>query len=128
MASGWHGMSLSIKPMNWPVPFTPSFGGGHRPPKLPGTRCAGQSERAIPGYLCRQSDRTDRPAIGKRAWARALGNLISAPTMFYEAINESASFGLVSPQRSWGSANSGRLIDTILAHRVANLVVAVDEV
>lgn len=68
------------------------------------------------------------PGIGKSAWARALGNLINVPTMVYEATNESASFGLVGSQRSWGYANPGRLITSILAHRVGNPVVVVDEV
>lgn len=68
------------------------------------------------------------PGIGKSAWARALGNLINTPTMVYEATNESASFGLVGSQRSWGNSNPGRLITAILAHRVGNPVVVVDEV
>jgi hypothetical protein len=68
------------------------------------------------------------PGIGKSAWARALGDLINVPTMVYEATNESASFGLVGSQRSWGNANPGRLINYILAHRVGNTVVVVDEV
>ncbi len=68
------------------------------------------------------------PGIGKSAWARALGNLINVPTMVYEATNESASFGLVGSQRSWGNANPGRLITSILEHRVGNPVVVVDEV
>lgn len=68
------------------------------------------------------------PGIGKSAWARALGNLINAPTMVYESTNENASFGLVGSQRSWGNSNPGRLITTILTHRVGNPVVVVDEV
>jgi hypothetical protein len=68
------------------------------------------------------------PGIGKSAWARYLGNVIGAPTMAYEATIENASFGLVGTQRSWGSANPGRLINTILTHRVGNPVIVVDEV
>ena len=68
------------------------------------------------------------PGIGKSAWARALGNLINTPSMVYEASNENASFGLVGSQRSWGNSNPGRLITAILAHRVGNPVVVVDEV
>jgi ATP-dependent Lon protease len=68
------------------------------------------------------------PGIGKSAWARHLGHVIGVPTMAYEATTENASFGLVGTQRSWGSANPGRLINTILSHRVGNPVVVVDEV
>lgn len=68
------------------------------------------------------------PGIGKSAWACALGDLIGAPTMTNEATNESASFGLVGSQRSWGNSNPGRLINTMLIHRVANPVIVVDEV
>jgi hypothetical protein len=68
------------------------------------------------------------PGIGKSAWARAFGDLIGAPTMVYEAAVENASFGLVGSQRSWGNANPGRLLSTILATRVGNPVIVVDEV
>lgn len=68
------------------------------------------------------------PGIGKSAWARHLGHVLGVPTMAYEATTENASFGLVGTQRSWGSANPGRLINTILSHRVENPVIVVDEV
>jgi hypothetical protein len=68
------------------------------------------------------------PGIGKSAWSRALGDLIGAPTMAYEASVENASFGLVGSQRSWGNANPGRLLNMILAARVGNPVVVVDEI
>jgi hypothetical protein len=68
------------------------------------------------------------PGIGKSAWARSLGELIKVPTMVYEATVENASFGLVGSQRNWGSANPGRLLNTILSTRVGNPVVVIDEV
>jgi len=68
------------------------------------------------------------PGIGKSAWARALGDLIDAPTMVYEASVENASFGLVGSQRRWANANPGRLLNTILTTRVGNPVIVVDEV
>ena len=68
------------------------------------------------------------PGIGKSAWARALASLIKVPTMVYEATVENASFGLVGSQRNWGNSNPGRLLNTILATRVGNPVVVVDEV
>lgn len=68
------------------------------------------------------------PGIGKSAWARALASLIKVPTMVYEATVENASFGLVGSQRNWGNSNPGRLLNTILATRVGNPVVVVEEV
>lgn len=68
------------------------------------------------------------PGIGKSHWARHLGTLLSAPTMVFEATTENASFGLVGSQRGWGNATPGRLINTILQHRIGNPVVVVDEV
>jgi ATP-dependent Lon protease len=68
------------------------------------------------------------PGIGKSAWARSLGNLVSTPTLVYEATIENASFGLVGNQRSWGNSHPGRLVNDILSHRVGNPVVVVDEV
>lgn len=68
------------------------------------------------------------PGIGKSAWARHLGGLLGAVTTAIEATNENASFGLVGSQRSWGNAAPGRMINTILMHRVGNPVIIVDEV
>lgn len=48
--------------------------------------------------------------------------------MVYEATVENASYGLVGAQRNWGNSNSGRLLNTILATRVSDPVVVVDEV
>lgn len=68
------------------------------------------------------------PGIGKSAWARHLGGLLGTVTTVIEATNENASFGLVGSQRSWGNATPGRMINTILMHRVGNPVIIVDEV
>ena len=53
-------------------------------------------------------------------WARHLGTMLSVPTMVFEATTENASFGLVGSQRGWGNATPGRLINTILQHRIGN--------
>lgn len=68
------------------------------------------------------------PGIGKSAWSRSLAGLIGVPTMVYEATVVNASFGLVGAQRNWGNSNPGRLLNTILEHRVGNPIVVVDEV
>ena len=68
------------------------------------------------------------PGIGKSAWARHLGGLLGTVTATVEATNENASFGLVGTQRGWGTAAPGRLVNTILMHKVGNPVIIVDEV
>jgi hypothetical protein len=66
--------------------------------------------------------------IGKSHWARLIGDLISVPTAVIEATTECASFGIVGSQRSWGSAASGRVLDTILETKVVNPIIVIDEV
>lgn len=68
------------------------------------------------------------PGIGKSHWARHLGMLLAVPSMVFEATVENASFGLVGSQRGWGNAAPGRLLNTMLQHRIGNPVVIVDEV
>lgn len=68
------------------------------------------------------------PGIGKSAWARHLGGLLGTVTTAVEATNENASFGLVGGQRAWSGAAPGRLVNTILMHKVGNPVIIVDEV
>lgn len=68
------------------------------------------------------------PGIGKSRLARLLGKLLSTSTTVIEATGENASFGVVGSQRGWGGSCPGRLIETILQSRIANLVMVVDEV
>ena len=68
------------------------------------------------------------PGIGKSVWARKLAALIDAPSMVFEASNESASFGLVGSQRGWSNAAPGRVLQTILQTQIGNPIVVVDEV
>lgn len=68
------------------------------------------------------------PGIGKSHWARHLGDLLAVPTVVFEATVENASFGLVGSQRGWGNSAPGRLLNTMIQHRVGNPVVIVDEV
>lgn len=68
------------------------------------------------------------PGIGKSHWARRLGELTSQSTEVIDATGEPASFAIVGTQRGWGSAGSGRVLERILADRIANPIVVVDEV
>lgn len=84
---------------------------------------AGDPELCLPPMLL-----DGPPGIGNSAWARALGELIGAPTTVYEATNENASFGLVGSQRGRGNAKPGRLISSVLQNQVGNPVVVIDEI
>lgn len=48
--------------------------------------------------------------------------------MVMQATTENASFGLVGSQRGWGNSAPGRLLNTILHHRIGNPVVVDDQV
>lgn len=68
------------------------------------------------------------PGLGKSFWARRLGDCLSVPTTVVEATGENASFSLVGSQRGWTGAHPGRALETVLASRIANPVIIVDEV
>ena len=68
------------------------------------------------------------PGIGKSHWARLVGKQLSAPTTVLEATNEPASFSIAGSQRGWSTAGAGKPLETILATRVANPVIIIDEV
>ncbi|MGY6409439.1 MAG: AAA family ATPase [Alkalilacustris sp.] len=68
------------------------------------------------------------PGIGKSVWARRLAGHLGVPDMAVEATSESAGFGLTGLQAGWGSARTGRVLELILQHRIANPLVFVDEV
>ncbi len=68
------------------------------------------------------------PGIGKSLWARRLAGHLRVPEMGVEATSENAGFGLTGLQAGWGSARTGRVLELILQHRIANPVVFVDEI
>ena len=68
------------------------------------------------------------PGIGKSHWARTLGSFVGAPTTIVDATSEPAGFAIVGSQVGWASAGPGRVLETILAHRVANPLIVVDEI
>ena len=68
------------------------------------------------------------PGIGKSHWARALGSAVGMPTTIIDAASEPAGFGIAGSQLGWSSAGPGRVIETILAQRVANPLIVVDEI
>jgi ATP-dependent Lon protease len=68
------------------------------------------------------------PGIGKSHWSRALAAALGVPTSLVDAAAEAASFVVAGAQRGWGNAGPGKVLDTILNHRVLNPIVIVDEV
>ncbi|WP_179381124.1 AAA family ATPase [Jannaschia marina] len=68
------------------------------------------------------------PGVGKSHWARRLAELIDTPAVLIDATGESASFGVVGCQRGWGTARAGRPVEQIIAHRIGNPTVIIDEI
>ena len=68
------------------------------------------------------------PGIGKSAWARRLATALSLPACEVDAGASGAGFAIAGVERGWGSAQPGRLIETILQHRLGNPLVIVDEI
>lgn len=68
------------------------------------------------------------PGIGKSHWARRIAGHLRVPEMGVEATSENAGFGLTGLQAGWGSARTGRVLELILQHRIANPLVFVDEI
>ncbi|MGY6634676.1 MAG: AAA family ATPase [Alkalilacustris sp.] len=66
--------------------------------------------------------------IGKSVWARRLAGHLGLPAMAVEATSENAGFGVTGLQSGWGSARTGRALELILEHRIANPVVFIDEI
>ncbi|WP_349537460.1 AAA family ATPase [Sagittula sp. NFXS13] len=68
------------------------------------------------------------PGIGKSHWARLLGEHIGVPTTTIEATSEPASFAVSGSQRGWSSAEPGKAVQSVMASRIANPVIVVDEI
>ena len=66
--------------------------------------------------------------IGKSTWCRLLATHLRTPFLQSDATGEGAPWALIGHQRGWASAEPGRLLSLILAERVANPLVFVDEV
>ncbi len=68
------------------------------------------------------------PGVGKSVWSRNLAKALELPLADVDASKGGAGFGLVGVERGWGSAQPGRPLDLVLAQRVANPLVVVDEI
>ena len=68
------------------------------------------------------------PGVGKSLWARNLAKALELPLADVDASKGGAGFGLVGLERGWSSAQPGRPLDLLLAQRVANPLIVVDEI
>lgn len=67
------------------------------------------------------------PGIAKSSWARDLAQAFEMPGIDIGATN-GGTFAISGTERGWGSAAPGRLVTTMLRHRIANPLVIVDEI
>lgn len=69
------------------------------------------------------------PGIGKSRWARDIARAFNVPAINVDiGAANGAVFALSGTERGWGSATPGRVVRTMLATRVVNPIVVVDEV
>ena len=68
------------------------------------------------------------PGVAKTAFTYFLGGLLGMPVVAVNAGTENAGFGLSGSQRTWSTAQPGRLINSILDTGCASQLVLVDEV
>lgn len=68
------------------------------------------------------------PGIGKSHYARSLANLAGLPVRMIDVGGGSAGFRISGTEKGWGSAQPGIPVETLLAQRVANPIMVVDEV
>ena len=68
------------------------------------------------------------PGIGKSHFARSLANLAGLPVRMIDVGAGSAGFRISGTEKGWGTAQPGIPVETLIAHRVANPIMIVDEV
>ncbi len=68
------------------------------------------------------------PGVGKTAWARRLAGRLAVASTVIDASQGLSSFSLAGSERGWSSSQPGRPLQTMIDNRIANPVIAVDEV
>jgi ATP-dependent Lon protease len=68
------------------------------------------------------------PGIGKSHYARRLAELAGLPTRMIDVGGGSAGFRISGTEKGWGTEQSGIPVETVLATKVANPLMIVDEV
>lgn len=69
-----------------------------------------------------------QPGIGKSHYARTLAKLAEVPVRNIDVGGGTAGFRIVGTEKGWGSAQPGIPVETVLATRVANPLMIVDEI
>lgn len=68
------------------------------------------------------------PGIGKSHYARTLALLAEVPVRMIDVGGGSAGFRIAGTEKGWGTAQAGIPVETLLASRVANPIMVVDEI
>jgi hypothetical protein len=68
------------------------------------------------------------PGLGKSHYARTLAHLVGAPVRMIDVGGGSAGFRISGTEKGWGTEQPGIPVETILASRVANPIMVVDEI
>lgn len=68
------------------------------------------------------------PGIGKSVWARSLAVALDVPYADIDATKGAAGMALVGVERGWATAQAGRPLEVMLAKRLANPLIVVDEI
>ena len=71
---------------------------------------------------------TGPPGVGKTAWARRLAGQLAVASTVIDASQGLASFSLTGTEKGWASAQPGRPLTTMIDNRIANPIIAVDEI
>lgn len=68
------------------------------------------------------------PGIGKSHFARTLAKLAEVPVRMIDVGGGSAGFRIAGTEKGWGTAQAGIPVETLLASKVANPIMVVDEI
>lgn len=68
------------------------------------------------------------PGIGKSHYARTLAKLVGVPVRMIDVGGGTAGFRIVGTEKGWGTEQPGVPVETILATKIANPVMVVDEI
>ena len=68
------------------------------------------------------------PGVGKSHYARKLASLANVPVRMIDVGGGTAGFRISGTEKGWGTAQAGIPVETILATKVANPIMVVDEI
>lgn len=68
------------------------------------------------------------PGLGKSAWARAVSQAMTVPSVEIDVGATGGTFELQGIAQGWGSAAKGRIVSTLLSEQTGNPVIVLDEI